>query len=95
MRSLVRPWHNADLSDHPIFVDLTGSAIGPGPFGDRPAPDALLIGKRDFGVFAVVLPGVLGPGFLDDLEGLLVDAPVVVVDLRAVDRRPGGVVLLA
>jgi hypothetical protein len=53
-----------------------------------------LVRKRDLVVVAVVLPGVLGPGLLDDFQGLLVDPAVVVVDRRAVHRGAGDVVLL-
>src|SRR5262249_31446202 len=63
--------------------------------GDRPAPDPLLVGERDLVVFAVVLPGLLGPGLLYDFERFLVDSAIVVVDGRAVHRRAGRVVLLA
>src|SRR4029077_2642921 len=92
---LVRLWHDADLADDPFLVDLAGGAVGAGPFGDRPAPDPLLVGVWDLVVFAVVFPGLFGPRLLYDLEGLLVDPAVVVVDRRAVHRRAGRVVLLA
>src|SRR5438128_1251313 len=95
MGILVGLWHDADLADDALFVDLPGSAVGAGPFGDRPAPDALLVGVWDLVVFAVVVPGLLGPCLLYDFEGLLVDPAVVVVDRRAVHRRAGRVVLLA
>jgi hypothetical protein len=87
--------HDADLANHPLLVDLAGGAIGARPFGHWPAPNALLIGERHLVIFAVVLPGLLGPGLLDDLEGLLVDTAVVIVDRRAVHWRTGDMVLLA
>src|SRR5439155_26466868 len=95
MRILVGLWHDADLADDAVCVDLAGGAVGAGPFGDRPAPDALLVGVGDLVVFAVVFPGLLGPRLLYDFKGLLVDPAVVVVDRRAVHRRAGRVVLLA
>src|SRR5438309_11956433 len=95
MGILIRLRHDADLADDALVVDLAGGAVGAGPFGDRPAPDALLIRKRDLVVLAVVFPGLLGPGLLDDFEGLLVDPAVVVVDSRAVHWGAGDVVLLA
>jgi hypothetical protein len=95
MGILIRLRHDADLADDALVVDLAGGAVGAGPFGDRPAPNALLVRERDLVVLAVVFPGLLGPGLLDDFEGLLVDPAVVVVDRRAVHRRAGDVVLLA
>src|SRR5438046_9391161 len=95
MRVLVWPRHDADLAHNAFLVDLAGSAIGAGPLRYRPAPDALLVGKRDFVVFAVVIPGLLGPGFLDDFEVFLIDPAVVAVDRRAIHRRAGHVVLLS
>src|SRR4029077_1677530 len=95
MRILVRLGHDADPATDTLIVDLAGRAVGAGPVGDWPAPNALLIGERHLVIFAVVLPGLLGPGLLDDLEGLLVDTAVVIVDRRAVHWRTGDMVLLA
>src|SRR5215831_6774212 len=95
MRILVGLGHDADFADHTLLVDLPGSAIGACPFGHRPTPDALLVGIWDLVVLAVVFPGLFGPRFFDDLEGLLVDPAVVVVDRRAVHRCAGRMVLLA
>src|SRR4029077_19931791 len=95
MRVLVGLGHDADLADEPLLVDLPGRAIGAGPFGDRPAPDPLLVGVWNLVVFAVVIPGLLGPRLFDDLEGLLVDPAVMVIDRRAIHRRAGRMVLLA
>ena len=50
--------HHADLADDALLVDLAGGAVSAGPFGNRPAPDALLIRKRDFVVLAVVFPAL-------------------------------------
>src|SRR6516164_10481404 len=47
MRLLIGLWHDADLADHAFFVDLAGGAVGAGPFGDRPPPDAFLVRERD------------------------------------------------
>jgi len=58
MRLLVGLRHDADLADDAFVVDLAGSAVGTGPFGNRPAPDALLVGIGDLVVFAVVFPDV-------------------------------------
>src|SRR5271165_2178403 len=68
MRILVRLRHDADLANDALVVNLAGGAISARPFGDRPAPNALLIGERHLVIFAVVLPGLLGPGLLDDLR---------------------------
>src|SRR4029077_19033455 len=95
MRILVRLGHDADPATDTLIVDLAGRAVGAGPVGDWPALNALLIGERHLVIFAVVLPGLLGPGLLDDLEGLLVDAAVMIVDRRAVHWRAGDMVLLA
>src|SRR5215472_5063231 len=51
MRVLVGFRHDADLAHHTLLVDLPGSPIGAGPFGDRPAPDALLVGVWDLVIF--------------------------------------------
>jgi hypothetical protein len=59
MRLLVGLRHDADLANDAFVVDLTGSAVGAGPFGNRPAPDAFLIGIGNLVVFTVVFPGVL------------------------------------
>src|SRR5262249_53486162 len=83
------------FANHTLLVDLTGGPIGAGPFGDRPAPDALLVGVWDLVVFAVVFPGLLGPRFLDDLERLLVDPAGMVIACRAIPRGHRRMVLLA
>ena len=95
MRLLVGLRHDADLADDALVVDLAGRAVRARPFLHRPARDALLVGIRHLVVLAVVVPGLLGPRLLDDLERLLVDLAVVVIDGRAVHRRAGDVVLLA
>src|SRR4029077_19103898 len=95
MRVLVGLGHDADLADDTLLVDLARRAVGAGPFGDRPAPDALRVGIWDLVVLAVVIPGLLGPRLFDDLEGLLIDPAVMVIDRRAVHRRAGRMVLLA
>src|SRR6516162_7870049 len=94
MGVLVGPRHDTDLAHHALIIDFAGSAVSPGPFGDRPALDAVLVGERDLVVFAIVVPSFLSPGFFDDLEGLLVNLAVMVVVCRAVHRGAGNVVLL-
>ena len=92
---LVGPGHDADLADHARIVDLARRPVLAGPVGHRPAPDALLVREGDLVVLAVVLEGLLGPGFLDDLDRFLVDLAVVVVDGGPVHGRPRHVILLA
>src|SRR6266478_7917618 len=95
VRLLIRLRHDADLPDHAFVVDLAGGAVLPGPVGDRPAPDPFLVGVGDLVVLAVVVPRLLGPGLLDDLDRFLVDPAVVVVDGGAVHGRARDVILLA
>src|SRR5262249_61277042 len=91
--ALVRPRHHAVLADRALVVDLAGRAVLAGPVGHRPAPDAFLVGKRDLVVLAVVLPRLLRPGLLDDLDRLLVDLSVVIVDGRAIHGGARHVIL--
>src|SRR4029453_3289464 len=84
----------ADLSDHPLLIDLARCAVVPRPLGGGPAPDSLLVGKRHLVVLAVVLPGLFHPALLDDLVGFLVDLPVVLINRGAIHWRTGDVVLL-
>src|SRR5262249_23730832 len=93
-RLLVGPGHDADLPHHAVVVDLAGSAVLPRPVGHRPAGDPFFVRIGDLVVLAVVLPRLLGPGFLDYLYRLLIDLSVLVVDAGAFHRRPGHVVLL-
>src|SRR5207253_8151323 len=72
VRVLVGPRHDADLAHHALRVDLARRAIGPRPFGDWPAPDALLVGGRHLVVFAVVVPDLFGPSLLDGRQVFLV-----------------------
>src|SRR5215472_5525941 len=95
MRLLIGLGHNADLADDAVGVDFAGRAVGPGPLMDWPARDALLVGIGYFIVLAVIVPSILGPRLLDNLERLLVDLAIVVVDRGAIHRRSGDVVLLA
>src|SRR6266850_3985479 len=86
--------HDADLADDALVVDLAGSAVLARPLRDRPPPDAFLVRQRHLVFIPVVVPGLLGPRLLDDLDGLLVDLAVVLVDGRAVHRRARHVILL-
>src|SRR5262249_58795402 len=65
-----------------------------GPLRSGPAADSLIVGKRHLVILAVVLPGFFRPALLDDLDGFLVDLPVVLIDRGAIHRRAGDVVLL-
>src|SRR5262249_32690431 len=91
---LVWARHHADLPNPSLLIDLARCAVLPRPLGSGPAPDSFLVGKRHLVILAVVLPGFFRPALLDDLDGFLVDLPVVLIDRGAIHRRTGDVVLL-
>src|SRR5207302_9920202 len=94
VRVLIRSRHHADLPDHPLLIDLARCAVIPRPLGGGPAPDPLLVGEWHLVVLAVVLPGLFHPALLDDLDGFLVDLPIVLINRGAIHWRTGDVVLL-
>src|SRR5262249_57476985 len=94
VRLLVGARHHADLPNPSLLIDLARCAVLPRPLRSGPAPDSFIVGKRHLVILAVVLPGFFRPALLDDLDGFLVDLPVVLIDRGAIHRRAGDVVLL-
>src|SRR5262249_48520313 len=84
VRLLVGSRHHADLSNHSLLIDLARCAVLPRPLRSGPAPDSFIVGKRHLVILAVVLPGFFRPALLDDLDGFLVDLPVVLIDRGAI-----------
>ena len=70
----------------PSLVDLARRAVLPRPLGDRPAPDALVVGERHLDEVAVEGQQVLVPGLVDEVDVLLVHVTVVLVGGAAVHR---------
>ena len=87
VRLLVGPGDDRDAPQHALLVDLARRPVLARPVGDRPAPDALVVGERHLDELAVVGQQVLVPGLVDDVDVLLVDPTVVLVDVAAVHRR--------